>query len=121
MKFTRNGMRTLVLSRMKSVVPLGKHFKPDPKIVKTANEEGIFDPETVKNRKRQCNRREWLPGGSVVRICLPAGDVGLIPGSGRSPREGNGNPRQDSCLENPMDGGAWWATIHGIAKESDMT
>ena len=48
-------------------------------------------------------------------------DTGLIPGSGRSPGEGNGNPRQYSCLENPMDIGAWWATVHGGRKESDMT
>ena len=45
-----------------------------------------------------------------------AGDLGLIPGSGRSPGEGNGNPLQYSCLENPMDGGAWWATVHGVTK-----
>ena len=45
-----------------------------------------------------------------------AGDLGSIPGSGRSPGEGNGNPLQYSCLENPMDGGAWWATVHGVAK-----
>ena len=43
-----------------------------------------------------------------------AGDLGLIPGLGRSPGEGNGNPLQCSCLENPMDGGAWWATVHGV-------
>ena len=45
-----------------------------------------------------------------------ARDVGLIPGSGRSPGEGNGNPIQNSCLRNPMDRGAWWATVHEIAK-----
>ena len=45
-----------------------------------------------------------------------AGDLGLIPGSGRSPGEGNGNPLQYYCLENPMDRGAWWATVHGVAK-----
>ena len=45
-----------------------------------------------------------------------AGDPGSIPGSGRSPGEENGNPLQYSCLENPMDGGAWWATVHGVAK-----
>ena len=45
-----------------------------------------------------------------------AGDLGSIPGSGRSPGEGNGNPFQYSCLENPMDGGVWWATVHGVAK-----
>ena len=44
------------------------------------------------------------------------GDMGSIPESGRSPGEGNGNPLQYSCLENPMDGGAWWATVHGVAK-----
>ena len=45
-----------------------------------------------------------------------AGDLGSIPGSGRSPGEGNGNPLQYSCLENPMDGGAWRATVHGVAR-----
>ena len=45
-----------------------------------------------------------------------ARDMSSIPGSGRSPGEGNGNPLQYSCLENPMDGGAWWATVHGVAK-----
>ena len=45
-----------------------------------------------------------------------AGDLGLIPGLGRSPGEGNGNPLQYSCLENPMDRGAWWATVHRVAK-----
>ena len=43
-------------------------------------------------------------------------DVGSIPGSGRPPGEGNGNPLQYSCLENPMDREAWWATVHGVAK-----
>ena len=43
-------------------------------------------------------------------------DLGSIPGSGRCPGEGNGNPLQCSCLENPMDGGAWWAIVHGVAK-----
>ena len=53
---------------------------------------------------------------------LPANvrDTDLIPGSGRSPREGNSNPHQYSCLGNPMDGGAWQATVHGVAKELDM-
>ena len=45
-----------------------------------------------------------------------AGDPGSIPGMGRSPGEGNGNPLHYSCLENPMDGGAWWAAVHGVAK-----
>ena len=45
-----------------------------------------------------------------------AGDVGLIPGWGRSPGERNGNPRQYSCLGNPMDRGVWWAIVHGVAR-----
>ena len=49
-----------------------------------------------------------------------AGDLGSIPESGRSPREENGNPLQYSCLENPMDGEAWWATVYGVT-ESDTT
>ena len=55
-----------------------------------------------------------FPGGSEVKAsACNVGDLGLIPGSGRSPGEGNGNPLQYPCLENPMDGGAWWATVHG--------
>ena len=50
-----------------------------------------------------------------------AGDVGLIPGLGRSPGEGNGNPLQYSCLGKPMDRGDWWATAHGVTKELDTT
>ena len=49
-----------------------------------------------------------------------AGDTSLIPGLGRSPGEGNDNPLQYSCLGNPMDRGACWAKVHGVAKESDM-
>ena len=45
-----------------------------------------------------------------------AGDLGLIPGLGRSPGGGHDNPLQYSCLENPLDRGAWWATVHGVAK-----
>ena len=57
--------------------------------------------------------------GSKESACN-AGDLGLISGSGRSPGEGNGSPLQYSCLENSMDRGAWWATVHEVA-ESDMT
>ena len=67
-----------------------------------------------------------FPGGSDGKAsAYNAGDLGSVPGSGRSPGEGNGNPLQYSCLENPMDGGAWWATVHGVAKSrtrlSDFT
>ena len=48
-------------------------------------------------------------------------DTGSIPGLGRSPGEGNGNPLQYSCRENPMDKGAWWATVHGVTKSQDTT
>ena len=65
-------------------------------------------------------------GGSDSKAsACNAGDQGLIPGSGRSPGEGNGNPLQYSCLENSMDGGAWWAIVQGVAKSrtrlSDFT
>ena len=61
-----------------------------------------------------------FPGGTVVKN-PPANagdtrDTGLIPGSKRSPGEGNDNPFQYSCLENLMDRGAWWATVHGVTK-----
>ena len=59
-------------------------------------------------------------GSSVVKnLSANAGDASLIPRSRRSPGEGNGNLLQNSCLENSMDKGAWQATVHGIAKESD--
>ena len=73
-----------------------------------------------------------FPDGSVVRNppgkqenACNAGDASSIPGLGRSLGEGNGNPLQYSCLENPMDRGAWWATVHRVAKSwtqlSDFT
>ena len=67
-----------------------------------------------------------FPGGSDGKAsAYNVGDLGSIPGSGRSLGEGNGNPLQYSCLENPMGGGAWWATAHGVAKSwtrlSDFT
>ena len=47
---------------------------------------------------------------------ISAGDLGLMPESGRSPGEGKGSPLQYSCLENPMDRGAWWATVYGVIR-----
>ena len=71
-------------------------------------ETPIFWPPDSKN---------WFPGGSDGKVsACNAGDPGSIPGLGRSPGEGNGDPLQYSCLENSMDGEAWWATVHGIAK-----
>ena len=70
----------------------------------------------------QITLKNSFPGSSVVKNLLAnAGDTDSIPGPGRSPGEGNGNPRQYSCLGNPMDRGAWWASIHGVAKRLDMT
>ena len=58
-----------------------------------------------------------FPDDSVVKhLFANAVDKGLIPGPGRFPQEGNGNPLQDSCLGKPMDRGAWWATLHGVTK-----
>ena len=81
------------------------------------------------NTFKQYQTKNWLikifwsiklwgfPGGSVVKNPpANAGDPGLIPGSGRSPGAGNGNPLEYSCLENPMDGRAWQASVHGVTK-----
>ena len=58
-----------------------------------------------------------FPGGTMVKnLPANAGDAGLIPESGRSAGGGNSNLLQYSCLENPMDGGAWWSTVHGVAE-----
>ena len=66
-----------------------------------------------------------LSGSDGKASAYNAGDLGSIPGSERSPGEGNGNPLQYSCLENPMDGGAWWRSLVGYSswgrKESDTT
>ena len=58
----------------------------------------------------------WGFPGALRNLPANAGDMDSIPGLGRSPGEGNGNPLQNSCLENPMDGGAWQAIVHGVAK-----
>ena len=58
-----------------------------------------------------------FPYSSVGKeFAYNAGDLGSTPGSGRSPGEGNGNPLRYFCLENPMDRGAWWAMVHGVAR-----
>ena len=60
-------------------------------------------------------RKVFLGGRVVKNQPTKAGDAGSISGWGRSPGEGNGNPLQCACLENPMDRGAWWVTVHGVA------
>jgi len=60
----------------------------------------------------------FLGGSDGKESACSAGDPGSIPGSGRSPGEGNGYPFQYSCLENSMDRRAWWVTVHGVTKSS---
>ena len=67
---------------------------------------------TITKLKDACS----LVAQTVKAAAYNAGDLGSITGSGRSSGEGNGNPLQYSCLENSMDGGAWWATVHGVAQ-----
>ena len=72
-----------------------------------------------RERYIQLNRvpKKGCPGSSVGKeLARYAGDLSLIPGSVRSPEEGNGNSLQYSCLENPIDRGAWWAAVHGVSK-----
>ena len=80
-------------------------------------------PEGLTLRTVHCISLSLIWDGKVS--AYNAGDLGSIPRSGRSPGEGNDNPLQYSCLENPMDQGAWWATVHGVAKNrtqlSDFT
>ena len=65
---------------------------------------------------------KYFPGGSEVKNpSANAGDFGSIPGSGRSPGERNGNPFHCSSLGNPMDREAWWAVVHGVAEESQLS
>ena len=74
--------------------------------------------QMIKKKKKKQNFQclGFLGGSEVKASASNAGDLGSVPGSGRSPGEGNDNPLQYSCLENPMDGGALQATIHGVAK-----
>ena len=87
----------------------------------------LISSEALKKKSRWLSLLEgnhftglpwWLSGKESV---CQAGDPCLIPGLERSPGEGNGYPLQYSCLENPTDGGAWWATVHGVMKELDTT
>ena len=77
-----------------------------------------------KGSNNSCATTEYhgFPGGLVVKNPLPnAGDTGSIPGWGRSPGEGNGNPLQYSYMGNPVDRGTWWAIVHEVTKELDVT
>ena len=68
----------------------------------------FFNIDALEDENHSCNTRETH--GALSN----AGDMSLIPGLGRSPRGGNSNPLQYSCLGNPVHRGAWWATVHGV-------
>ena len=76
----------------------------------------LYAGQEATVRTRRGSTGASLVAQMVKESACNVGDLGSIPGSGRSPGEGNGNPLQYSCLENSMDGGAWWATVHGVAK-----
>jgi len=79
--------------------------------------ESCFGSKKVVLCWSQVNTVLGFPGGSDSKESASnAGDLGLIPGSGRSPAGGHGNPLQYSCLESFMDRGDWWATVHGVKK-----
>ena len=79
----------------------------------------------MRKREKQNRKSKYEVASLLVLVVKKppanAGDMHSVPGSGRSPGEGNGNPFQYSCLKNFMDKGAWGATVHGVTKESDMT
>ena len=82
----------------------------------------IYDTRLPAGAVQSSTEEKAFPGGSVVKdLPATAEDAGLIPGSGRSPGEGNGNPLQYSCLGNRTDRGAWRVSVHGAAKELDTT
>ena len=76
-----------------------------------------FNKDLEEIKKSQYIMNRGFPCSSVGKeSACSAGDPGLIPGLGRSPGEGNGNPLQNPCLENLMDKGTWWIAVHGVAK-----
>ena len=81
---------------------------------------GKYDLEKAALLLRETSELQGFPGGSVLKNlatnAADSGDGSSIPGLGRFHGGGNGNPHHYSCLENPMDRGAWWPTIHGIPK-----
>ena len=82
----------------------------------TPNLNSYFLPIPITLCKNELTKSDF-PGGSDSKAsAYNVGDLGSIPGSRRSPVEGNGNPLLYSCLENPIDRGAWWSTIHGVTK-----
>ena len=89
-------------------------------LIESKGDHSVWNPDLLQNRKSSD-----FPGGAVIKNPpAKAGDTreaGSIPGWGRSPGGGSGNPLQHSCLEHSMDRGAWRATVHGVSKELDRT
>ena len=90
----------------------------------SSDEDDIFTSLMSHGRNKEedeksCQKVSGFPGGSVVKNPLPVQETNLIPGSGRSPEQGNGNPLQCSCLGNPMDRVAWQGTVHRVTKSHD--
>ena len=90
-----------------------KHGGAEPLFQKCTN---IVKAEALKLHPPSNKAGVSLGGSMIKNPPVNAGDAGSIPGSGRSPGEGNGNPLQHSCLKNPMDRGAWQATVQSVAK-----
>ena len=95
---------------------LPEHGKPESR-VSLRGEELMSTESSCGAQQGSLVAKPRDPGGSVVKnLPANAGDRGSVPGSARSPGEGNGNPLQYSCLENSMDRGTLWAVVHWIAK-----
>ena len=100
---------------------------PFPKLEASCHSDTEFyhSPKTTTNgkpcsfAKKKKSDHKHKGGASLPDNARHVSDSSLVTGSGRSPGEENGNPLQYSCLGNPMDRGAWWAIVHGVAKESD--
>ena len=87
-----------------------------------AGRAGVTESEKFLSSICVYFKHRWTSDGSVIENSpASAGDMSSIPGSGRSPGGGNGNPLQYSCLENPTDRGEQWAAVHGGEKESDTS
>ena len=119
-RLSRRGAQALLLWSIRDLP--GSGIKP----MSSALEGGFFTTESLREPEKRIFKRALFPGGSddKASACI-AEDPGSIPGSGKSPGEGNGNRLQYSCLENSMNGGTWRATVHGVAKSrtrlSDFT
>ena len=114
-------MVTIIHDAVRSLIIFAKTLFPNKVIVTATKGQGLdniflgtlFSPRPIDLGS---------PDHSVVKNSpANAGDMSCIPGSGRSPAEGNGNAFQYPCVENPMDKGAWYALVHGVAKKLDTT